>query len=58
MRVTSFIAVAGLAGVALAAALPLPATSQGKPETLRIRDHPGIGNMLARIAAACGLMIG
>jgi predicted alpha/beta-hydrolase family hydrolase len=41
--VTSFIAVAGLAGVALAAVLPLPATGQGKPETVRIQDYPGIG---------------
>ena len=40
---TSFIAVAGLAGVALAAVLPLPATGQGKPETVRIQDYPGIG---------------
>lgn len=39
---------------ALAMAASLPAAAQGKGETLKIQDYPGVGNMLTRIAQAKG----
>jgi NitT/TauT family transport system substrate-binding protein len=41
-------AVAGLAMFAVAQ----PAAAQGKGETLKIQDYPGVGNMLTRVAVA------
>jgi NitT/TauT family transport system substrate-binding protein len=55
MRITSLAgAMAGVVGGVLAATLSLPALGQGKPETVRVQDYPGIGNMLIRIAATKG----
>ena len=44
----------GAIAAALVAAFPLAATAQGKGETVRIQDVPGIGNMLFRVAATKG----
>ena len=41
-----------MAAVALMAGLGQPALAQGKGETLKIQDYPGVGNMLTRVAIA------
>src|SRR5229473_5050831 len=41
-------------GICLALSLPVTATAQGKGETVKIQDYPGIGNMLYRIAVSKG----
>lgn len=46
----------GAAAVATMALLASPATlAQGKGETVRFQDYPGIGNVLVRVAAAKGM---
>jgi NitT/TauT family transport system substrate-binding protein len=44
----------GAIAAALAATFSPPVVAQGKGETARIQDYPGIGNMLYRIAATKG----
>ncbi len=44
----------GAVAVALATLFAPPALAQGKGESIKIQDYPGIGNMLARIAVAKG----
>ncbi len=51
MSISKFMSSAVAAGAVLAAiAMAGPAAAQGKGETLKIQDYPGVGNMLTRIA--------
>jgi len=50
MRMTRFISAA--AGAAMMSVMAQPVLAQGKGETLKIQDYPGVGNMLARVAVA------
>lgn len=48
------IVAATAAAMALAGASITPAQAQGKGETVRLQDYPGIGNLLFRVAIAKG----
>ncbi|MBN9090484.1 MAG: ABC transporter substrate-binding protein [Reyranella sp.] len=45
---------AAAAAITLAGASIVPAQAQGKGETVRLQDYPGIGNLLFRVAIAKG----
>ncbi|MDX2204960.1 MAG: ABC transporter substrate-binding protein [Hyphomicrobiaceae bacterium] len=47
-------ALAGFAAALAIAGSASPADAQGKGETLKIQDYPGVGNMLTRVAASKG----
>lgn len=50
LRTTLVLGALGAFGCGLSA----PAAAQGKGETLKVQDYPGVGNMLTRIAQAKG----
>ena len=50
MRITKLLS--AVAGAALMGVISQPAFAQGKGETLKIQDYPGVGNMLTRVAIA------